>query len=62
MFPLGTCMRTVLGDMFETVVRVHEHDMHSVGTEDGVYPIVLMLGRSLFHVTGEANVPFVVMT
>jgi hypothetical protein len=59
--PPGTRVRTVLSDMFGTVERVHGHDVHSVRTDDGVYPTLLLLGRSLFHVTDEADVPFVVI-
>jgi hypothetical protein len=49
-----------LGDLFGTIGSVQENDVNLVSTDDGVYPTLLMLGRSLFHVTDEADVPFVV--
>jgi hypothetical protein len=63
MFPPGTRVRfrTALGDLFGTVESVQENDVHLVRTDDGVYPTLLLLGRSLFLVTDEADVPFVVI-
>jgi hypothetical protein len=60
-FPPGTRVRfrTHLGDMLGTVEHVQEHDVHSVRPDDGSYPT--LLGRSLLHVTDEADVPFVVI-
>jgi hypothetical protein len=63
MFPPRSRARfqTIRGEMLGTMECVHEHDVHSVRPDDGVYPILLLLARSL-QSAEEADVPFVVQS
>lgn len=49
--------RTVAGDMTGTVEACHGDDVYSVRSEDGEFPVLLLLGR---HLQTMADEPLVV--
>ena len=67
MFPPGTrvIFRTILGDEFGTVVAVLEEavdgdHVHRVRPDNGAFPALLLLGRSLRD-ENEADAPLLVV-